>query len=198
MAIAHLLEDFTSRRAGANERHLLTEAELEDVRLAAFEKGYGAGWDDALKSQGQKSVEISDGLVQAVNEMSFSYHEARAQLIRELEPVFLAMTQTILPASLQSTLGLRLVEKVTELAVGEGDLQVEVKVSDQDSDHVESALSSAGLQNVTVMTAPDVGPAEAYLNVGDREIHVDPSQLLADIDEGITAYFHDVKEISNG
>ena len=51
MSIAHLLEDFTAQAEGAPMR-LLDEEALEEERLAAFEKGYGAGWEDALQAQG--------------------------------------------------------------------------------------------------------------------------------------------------
>ena len=52
MSIAHLLEDFTPQ-AGTAKVHLLDDDALEEMRLAAFEEGYIAGWEDALQAQEQ-------------------------------------------------------------------------------------------------------------------------------------------------
>ena len=49
MSIAHLLDDVDAARDGHTVT--LTDAALAEERLAAFESGYRAGWDDAVKAQ---------------------------------------------------------------------------------------------------------------------------------------------------
>ena len=49
MSIAHLLEDFGETHAHAPIA--MDDVSLEDERLEAFEAGYQAGWDDAVKAQ---------------------------------------------------------------------------------------------------------------------------------------------------
>ncbi|MDA7965210.1 MAG: ABC transporter ATP-binding protein, partial [Ruegeria sp.] len=69
MSIAHLLEDFTVQ-TGAGALHMLDDEALEEQRLAAFENGYGAGWDDAVQAQDQARGQLSAELSGALSDLS--------------------------------------------------------------------------------------------------------------------------------
>ena len=75
MSIAHLLEDFTLQ-AGGGQLHVLDEDALEEQRLASFEQGYSAGWEDAVQAQEQSRGQVSAELAKSLEDMSFTYHEA--------------------------------------------------------------------------------------------------------------------------
>jgi len=70
MSIAHLLDDFAA--SGQSEQGLIQEVELEEERLASFEKGYQAGWDDAVKSQVADGRRITADLAQNLHKRQLS------------------------------------------------------------------------------------------------------------------------------
>lgn len=197
MAIAHLLEDFTSRRPQDAEQHVLTEGELEDIRLSAFETGYGAGWDDALKSQTGRSTEISESLVQAINEMSFSFHEARQQMTRDLAPVFDELFNAVFPEMLRATLGLQIREHVIKYATSGDSMPARICVHPNQVDPLNAAVSGT-LQNAAkIIGDPNLDEAEAYLSLGTREIHINCPDLLTQIRTGLEAVFRSMKDTAD-
>lgn len=57
--VSNLLEDFSNSTSDGSETGDDTEP-MEDVKLAAFEDGYRAGWDDALAAQREAGKLISE------------------------------------------------------------------------------------------------------------------------------------------
>lgn len=109
MSIAHLLEDF-SLHASGGAVHFLDDDALEDQRLAAFEKGYGAGWEDAVQAREQNSDQIGNELAAALSDLSFTYHEALTRMTLSLEPMFQSLVDTVLPETIDRGFARRLSE----------------------------------------------------------------------------------------
>ena len=63
MTIAHLLEDFgmasIPEPAALAAAAAVSEEVVEEQRLISFEKGYSAGWDDAVTAQDKDTQRIS-------------------------------------------------------------------------------------------------------------------------------------------
>lgn len=196
MPIAHLLQDFTSTQPQQDERRLVTESELEDLRLAAFEKGYGAGWDDALKTQNTKQMQLADGLEQALGDASFSFHEARAQLEKDLRPVFQCLLDRVLPDAIRITLAPRIADQITELSIGDTAANVVIFVAPENADGLGQVIENKLNMNVSIASDSSLGPAEAVLKLGPREVQLDPAEMLSDIKNGVDAFFHGLQENS--
>ena len=61
--LAAILEDFGSIGPAASAVSL-SEETLESERLESFDKGYRAGWDDAIKARSDDASEASSGLAE--------------------------------------------------------------------------------------------------------------------------------------
>ena len=103
MSVAHLLEEFSGVAGG--EPVAVTDVMLEDQKLAAFEKGYQAGWDDSANSQRDSATRISADFAQNIRDLSFTYQEAQSALMAEMEPLLRDMVDAVLPTLAQETLG---------------------------------------------------------------------------------------------
>lgn len=97
MTIAHLLQDFSSKDNGSGPFHLYSDDSLEDLRLSSFEQGYKAGWEDAVEAGTAEDGKASEALTHSLEDLSFSFHEARAQVVSSLEPLFSCLSEQLLP-----------------------------------------------------------------------------------------------------
>jgi len=139
MTIAHLLEDFgTTPGSGARR---VSDEDIEADKLESFETGYRAGWEDALKSRSEESERISDEFARNLQDLSFTYHEAHAQVMKAMGPLLQDIVEKILPDTVRETLGLRVAEQLTEMARIHGARPMEIVTAPTDLTAVEGLLT---------------------------------------------------------
>ncbi|WP_170326328.1 ABC transporter ATP-binding protein [Ruegeria arenilitoris] len=193
MSIAHLLEDFTLQ-AGGGKLHLLDEDALEEQRLAAFEQGYSAGWEDAVQAQEQSRGQVSAELAKSLEDMSFTYHEAVTRMTLSLEPMFQSLVQVVLPQTLDQGFAVRLVEQLVEMAREQIGQPMQIFVPTGRTDEVEALLPQDLSAPTRVIEDPSLEPAQARLQVGTSQREVDCSGLLASVAGAFDAYVFEAKE----
>ena len=193
MSIAHLLEDFTLQ-AGGGQLHVLDEDALEEQRLASFEQGYSAGWEDAVEAQEQSRGHVSADLAKSLEDMSFTYHEVVSRMVQSLEPMFHSLTQAILPEALDHGFAPRLAEQLTDMAREQIGQPMQVFVPAGSAAEVEAMIPAELSSPVQVIEDPSLEAGQARLKVGISQREVDCSGLLAAIDEAFQAYVFQAKE----
>lgn len=192
MSIAHLLEDFGEPAAAQPAPALAGEA-LEAHRLEAFEEGYRAGWDDAVKAQAEEESRVRADLARNLQEMSFTYHEAYAQVSRALAPLFERIADTLLPSAVRDSLGSHVVEQLTALAREGAEGVAEVAVAPE-SEAAVAALLEEGLPcQVRLRSDAMLGAGQAEITFGHVEREIDLDAALAAINDAIHAYFHETE-----
>lgn len=187
MSIAHLLEDF-SVHTGAGLVHCLDDAALEEQRLAAFEQGYGAGWEDAISAQEQSQGQISTELAGTFADLSFTYHEALNRMSLSLEPMFESLVQTVLPDILDRGFATRLSEQLRDLALEQAGQPMVLSVAQGFAEQVSSALPADLSPSPKVVEDPDLSKGQAVLQVGISRRKVDCDAVLQAIAEALDAY----------
>jgi flagellar assembly protein FliH len=168
---------------------------LESERLESFDKGYRAGWDDAIKAKAEDGAHLSDGIAQNLQDLSFTYHDVHAQVLSNLTPLFHEILQKILPSLARDTLGAHIAEQLSKIARDIGTVQIEIAVAPgfgaQVSQFVNEASSSLPI-SVTESTAVSEGQAE--LRLGAKELSIDLSDVSKQIKEAVHAVLHDQSE----
>ncbi len=193
MSIAHLLEDFTAPAAGATV-HLLDEDALEEQRLAAFEQGYGAGWEDAVQAQEQSGAQLSSDLSATLSDLSFTYQEALTRMTLSLEPMFQSLVQTVLPETIEHSFATRLTEQLCEMAREQVGQPLQLTVPAGTSDQVEAVLPQDISPRPRVTEDASLQPGHARLQVGTAQREVDCANLLSSIAAAFDAYLFEAKE----
>ncbi len=196
MSIAHLLEDFTLQ-AGGSKLHLLDEETLEEQRLAAFEQGYSAGWEDAVQAQEQSRAKISTELSKSLEDMSFTYHEAVTRMTLSLEPMFQSLVNVVLPETLERGFAVSLVEQLTDMAREEIGQPMQIYVPANRAVEVEEMLPPELSAPTRVIEDPSLDAGQARLQVGTSQREVDCSDLLASVAGAFDAYIFKAKEAVN-
>ncbi|WP_170447457.1 ABC transporter ATP-binding protein [Ruegeria arenilitoris] len=193
MSIAHLLEDFAAQADSANLR-LLDEEALEEERLAAFERGYGAGWEDALQAQAQGRAALTEDMRAAFSDMSFTYQEALTRMTLSLEPMFSALVQTVLPQALDRGLATRVTEQLSEMAKAQVAQPILLLVPPGVEGDIEAMLPADITPLPKVVADPELLPGQARLQVGTARSEVDCAALLDAIAAAFDAYVFEAKE----
>lgn len=187
MSIAHLLEDFGAGARGAPLA--MTDVSLEEERLAAFEKGYRAGWDDAAKAQSEEARRITADLAQNLRDLSFTYEEAHGAVMAALRPLLMEMTGAVLPRLAQDSLVPRIAEMLHDQARAQGRQPVEIAAAPADLPQLEQLAGGGDGPDVTLVADDTLAAGQVYLRFGESEAELDLPGLLAGITEAVTGFF---------
>ena len=154
---------------------------VEDVRLAAYEKGYSAGWEDAVAAQSDDQLRIRDDLARNLGDLSFTYFEARAHLLGGLEPLLMGMVDRVLPEIARATLGAAVVAEIQAEAGRLASAPVEIEVSPANRAAVEAALGAEPALPVTLREQPALADGQVHFRFGAEERALDLEALVGAI-----------------
>ncbi len=177
------LEPFEGDDAAADPATPLNAAEL-----AAFERGHRAGWDDAMATQSSEMAHLRSGFGQALADMSFSYTQARAEVLRQIAPVLRTMVEKVLPRLAQTTFVDRLAEELGDFAARCVPATIELAVSEANLAAVRVLADTPGPGGTRIVASPDIGPLQARIRCADGERSIDLDDLLAAMSDAVMAF----------
>lgn len=110
MALSDILEEFGTRPD--QTMVTLSDVSLEERKLASYEAGYQAGWDDSAKANADAGRQVSADFAQNMRDLSMTYHEAYTALLTDLKPLLTQIVEVALPMVAQDTLAPRILEHI--------------------------------------------------------------------------------------
>lgn len=177
MPVAHLLEDFADVAPASGET--LSEGAIEDLRLAAFEKGYQAGWDDSVKAQRDSSTSLSEDFARNIRDLSFTYHEAYAGFVTAIEPVIGQIVTAVLPELAHATLGVRVAGLLEKLVEKHGRQPVLLVTAPASADALQAVLPGDSGLAVEIRQDATLGEGQVQLRFGDAaECEINLQEVL--------------------
>ncbi|WP_323763771.1 ABC transporter ATP-binding protein [Marinovum sp.] len=194
MTIAHLLEDFGGARRGTLADTTMDEEEIETRRLAAFEEGYQAGWDDAVQAHTKDKLRITSDLAQNLLDMSFTYNEAYSHLFRELRPLLVEIVDKLLPRMLRRSIGPRIVEELQSAAADGLRGEAHILVNPEVVETVAALVEHDGAFPVSIRGDATLAEGQAQLSLSDREIEINLDEMIAEISAALDAFTHDLQK----
>ena len=196
MSVAHLLEEFGQATSGGTVE--MTDVSLEEARLAAFDKGYQAGWDDAVKAQADDARRITADLAQNLQDLRFTYEEAYGAVMQALRPVLTEMATAVLPRLAQESLAPRLAEMLHDLARSEGRQAIEIAAAPADMARLARLLEGRPDLEATLAEDDTLGAGQLYLRFGEAEHEIDLPAVIAGIDAAVTGFFEETQTDKTG
>lgn len=163
--------------------------EVDEARLEAFEAGYKAGWDDAAAAHEAEDAEMRDAIQRALQEMSFTFHEARSHVLRALSPLFAELTARLLPEIARASLPHVVAEALGPYADLVADAPIRVLVHPDSRDHVESLVGRNPGLPLQFVDDPALSPGKVQLSLGTTETRVDLDGALTAIRTAIDDFF---------
>lgn len=178
------LEDFSEPLVTAGEISV-----TDDARMAAYDNGYAAGWEDAAAAQTDSRATVETAAMQALSTLAFSHHEARSHILGALEPLLQAITAHFLPALAQQTLGPLVLDTLLPLAHAQSDAPLVLAVNPAARDAVEMLATNTPGLTVRVVDGPRLTPAQVMLSAGQAEAEVDLDSAIAAITTAIRDFY---------
>lgn len=192
MAISDMLEDFShqSHRQGS---YLVSEDALEETRLASFENGYQAGWEDASAAHAAEQSHISAEFSQNLQALNFTYHEAYNHVMTTLEPLLTQMVDTVLPDLANRTLGSRIVSEAIRMAREHAEPELKLTLSPASRSRLEPQLLADLPLPVGLVEDESLGEGQVFLKMGNSERRIDLDGLQVGMRAVITGFFNETK-----
>lgn len=145
---------------------------MEEARLAAYEQGYTAGWDDAAAAEAEDQSRLRSDLARNLQALGFTFEEARAHVLQSLEPLLIEMTTRLLPALAREALASIVAETLLPLARAATDTPVTLVMNPAARPAVEPLLADVTSLPITIVEEPTLSEGQVYLRLGDAETQV--------------------------
>ena len=180
---------------GAPETVVIEAAAMEEARLASFEAGYSAGWEDATAAQKDEHSAVGADLARNLQALSFTYHEARAHVVAALQPCLVALVSRVLPETARANLAPMVAEALRPLAELAAGAPVTIELNPAARPAIEALLGRHTDPPVRLVEEPTLGEGQVYLRLGDREDHVDLDHITESIRAAVFGFFHPAEEL---
>ena len=162
---------------------------FEEERLAAFEKGYAAGWDDAIAAQEAEGTKLRADLGQNLQELSFTYHEARQEILMALRPLLVDIAAKMLPAMARQTLAQMVAEQLQPLAESATSVPITILASPVSLPVIEEVLGKSSGLPLVFVADQTLGEGQVYLKFAETETRIDLDGVIRLIADAIDTYF---------
>ncbi|MGZ2259710.1 FliH/SctL family protein [Roseobacter sp. A03A-229] len=197
MSLSHRYRNFGGPKVPDTQESNANVVVTEDQQLEAFEKGYQAGWDDAVKAQADSVAKISAEFGQNLQDMSFTYHEALSKLTLSLKPVMTEIVEKLLPAMAQQTLGPQIVDQLLEMIKDQPHQPIEIVVAPSNVEAIQDIAEDKLKDPFEIVAEPSLAEGQAFVRIGEVERSVDLQAILSGVSDALTAFFHETEQEKN-
>lgn len=174
-------------------------AAFEEARLAAFESGYKAGWDDSEAARSDAETQDRAMVAQALQAMSFTFHDARSHVLQALSPLIAEVAARLLPEIAHASLPHLVAEALSPYAELAADAPVLILAAPESSSRIAALLGPQPGLPVRIEEAADLSPGQVSLRLGETETRVDLDAALATIRTALDDFFdHAARETRHG
>jgi flagellar assembly protein FliH len=175
---------------GRHDGSMVRASTLEEAKVASFEQGYTAGWEDAVAAQSGDQSQIRADLARNLQSLAFTFQDARSHVLQAVRPLILEMTCRLLPEVARATLGPMVLEALDPIAEELADSPVILVLNPADRDRVEDLVSTTTGLALRIEEEPSLSEGQVYIRLGAVETKVDLARVINDISAAVRAFFN--------
>jgi flagellar biosynthesis/type III secretory pathway protein FliH len=161
---------------------------LEEARLASYEQGYTAGWEDAVSAQKDEKSQMATELAHNLQSLSFTYHEARAHVLKAIEPLLLALITQVLPITARAGLPLTVKQLLLPMAEQAAGAPITLLYNPRAKELLEEFVQNSTCPPLILIEEPTLGEGQIFLQMGDIETRIDIDSALGEITNAVTDF----------
>ena len=185
------LEVFDLAPASDGSLQPLVEATVvEEAKVASFEQGYSAGWEDAVAAQSGDQNRIRADLARNLQSLAFTFQDARSHVLQSIRPLILEMVERLLPEVAREALAPTVLDTLTPMAEELADAPLTLVLNPAVRGEVEDLVTRATGLPMVIEEEPSLPEGQVYIRFGPSETKVDLSQVTADIAAAVRAFFN--------
>jgi flagellar assembly protein FliH len=162
---------------------------MEEARLASYEQGYVAGWEDAVGAQAGENTRMAADLAHNLQSLSFTYHEARAHVLKGLEPFLVDLVGQLLPQIARGVLGPLVQSALVPLAEIAADGPITLLFNPAARAVIEPLVDQAHGPPLSLVEEPTLGEGQVFLRFGDAETRIDLDGAITEIAAALADFF---------
>lgn len=179
----------TVRKDDPSEMVVTDSGHFEEMKLASFEEGYSAGWEDAVAAHSGDQTRIRDDLARNFQSLAFTYHEAREHILQSIEPLLRGMATHILPKIAQASLGQLVLETIRPLVADAANAPMVLVINPNVRPAVEAVLTGDKAIPLLIQDEPSLGEGQAYIRFARSETRIDLDRALTAIEVALDDFF---------
>ena len=173
------------------------QAAAEASRVESYETGYKTGWDDAVRAAEDERRNIGEELARNLRDASFTYFEAREELLVGLRAFLRDLLDAVFPTLMPEASASALADALGDMAEDAGPNAIEISVSPEDVETVRALLPMSGT-DLNVSEEPALAPGQAQLRSATREASIDVERVVKMLRDVIDPTRPSRKEATNG
>jgi flagellar biosynthesis/type III secretory pathway protein FliH len=168
---------------------LVRESVVEEAKIASFEQGYTAGWDDAAAAQQAGQHQIQADLARNLQSLAFTFQDARSHVLQAIRPLILEMTSRLLPEIARETLAPMVLQTLLPMVEKLADTPLTLVLNPNVKDQVGMLVEQATALPMIIEEEPSLSEGQVYIRFGTAETKVDLTQATADISKAVRGFF---------
>lgn len=161
--------------------------EVETARISGYDAGYKTGWDDAMHKSRADGERIGAEFARNLRDLSFTFHEARAHVLRSLDGLLDEISKTFLPGIMSEAIGPIIKETIEAVASDAAGAPIQIRAAPDEAERLRSFLVNEADLPVQVVDEPSLAEGQAYLKLGAEERQVDLREPLERVSAAIAA-----------
>lgn len=183
-----------------DDRTVFDAHQAEKLRETAYEQGYAAGWQDALEHMRNEDALRRIAAEDALQSISFGYHEAHAALQKQLIAFTEALLTKLMPNVARDALPLRLAAELETVIAQNITLPLRIACAPDAVATLQPIVESASSVDITLVPEPSFSHAQVALSFGTQERQIDFDRMLDILRGHIRAHLNSPsnKEIAHG
>lgn len=189
----------TGQKNDPSEMVVTDSGHFEEMKLASFEEGYSAGWEDAVAAHAGDQTRMRDDLARNFQSLAFTYHEAREHILQSIEPLLQEMASRVLPQLARASLGQFVLETMRPLVAEASNVPIVLVINPSARPAVEDLLTGDKAIPLQIEDEPTLGDGQAYVRFGRTETRIDLDRATASIEAALNDFFKlALKETDHG
>ena len=138
------LEIFTGEGTGEDRVDVIVTdlADFESIKLNSYEQGYLAGWEDGAAAQSAEQDQAREDLLRKLQQLSFTWEEARAHILSNLQPLLHQLVTVMLPEMMRDSLALWILGELLPKAEDQVSKPPVLRLSPDDRPHLEDLFAA--------------------------------------------------------
>lgn len=167
----------------------LLPEQVEEIRLNAYERGYVAGWDDGGQQGEADDAARRAELHRQIEQISFGYHEARAHILKAIEPLLVNVFETVLPELARAAVVPVVIDHLLPLAHESADTPLILSVPIGMRARFEAAFDGLVLPPLELSENDDLADGQAVIQLGTSKSQIDLTQATQSARRALERYY---------
>lgn len=156
-----------------------TDLDAEEIRLVGYETGYQSGWDDATAEREKSDQLIAADLERNLRDISFTYLEARTEVLSGLGSLFNSILTQFLPAMAAEAVGPLVEAELATLTAELGEASCELLAAPRTAGQLAWLVERYMEIDLRITPEPAFADGRVTLRFAGEEREIDLSAMVA-------------------